>query len=178
MNGGLLPIRGVVSAVRSTVLLCIALLPFAPAQADGATQLQFRPGVGVGILGLSAELNLEGERWYAGGQLAFTTAFLTGRLAGGEFGGVRAGVFLTEAPTAPFIGVGAGWLRVDSGLITTSASEGWGASAELGLAFRRDQRWFHPQIVLQAIVPFSQQTVTATAPDEPVLLVLGGRLFL
>ncbi len=46
------------------------------------------------------------------------------------------------------------------------------------MALRRDQRWFHPQIVLQGIVPFSQRLRSTYPYQSAPVVLLGVRLFL
>ncbi len=163
---------------RGIAISLLVLLLAGGARADGETipQLRFWPGVGVGIFGLSLELNLEGRRWYGGGQLAAATT--TMRLGFAGFAGVRAGAFLTDGPTAPFVGLGVGALSQTALTDGAPSSEGWGASVELGLALRRDQSWFHPQLVLQSIVPFAQHTTSSSPPGHALIFLAGVRLFL
>src|SRR6266571_3719678 len=137
----------------ATALLVLVLAGAARADTGSIPEVRVSAGAGIGLFALSLELNVEGPRWYGGAQLALAGAM---RSAGvGAYGGLRAGAFLTEGPTAPFFGVGLGALGESD--FDSGSSGGWGASAELGMALRRDQRWFHPQIVLQGIVPFSQR---------------------
>ena len=58
---------------------------------------------------------------------------------------------------------------------TLPASNGWGVSGEFGLAFRRDRTWFHPQLVIEGILPFAQD---APALGRPLVLFVGARFFL
>ncbi len=158
---------------RGAIVGLLVLVVASGARADGETlpELRVRPGAGAGISSLSLELNVERGRWYGGAQLAL--AGMTNRAAIVAYAGVRAGTFLTDGATTPFFGVGIGALTEGE-----PYSEGWGASAELGVAFRRDQRWFHPQLVLQGIVPFAQHTTGSTPPEPARIFFLGVRLFL
>ena len=58
-----------------------------------------------------------------------------------------------------------------------ASSDGWGASVEVGVAFGRDRRWLHPQLVAQAIVPFAQHTTSRFPPSYFPILLVGVRLF-
>ena len=90
------------------LLLVLAVSGGARAQDDDVPQLRFWPGLGVGFLGLSLELNVEGQRWYGGAQLAAAASY--SRLAVNGYVGVRAGAFLSDAAAAPFVGAGVGYL--------------------------------------------------------------------
>jgi hypothetical protein len=161
---------------RSVTTGLLVLLLAGVARADGGSMPEVRvsPGAGLGLLALSLEMNVEGPRWYAGAQLALAGVMKAAGIA--AYGGLRAGAFLTEGPAAPFFGLGLGALgESDFG---KASSRGWGASAELGLALRRDQRWFHPQIVLQGIVPFSQRPAGAYPHQSALVVLLGVRIFL
>jgi hypothetical protein len=160
---------------RSAIVGLLVLIGAGAAPAeDNVSQLRFWPGVGVGILGLSLELNVEGPRWYGGGQLA--VAATTARLGFGGFAGVRGGAFLADGARAPFVGLGLGAMSQAALTDGAPSSEGWGVSAEVGTAFRRDQSWFHPQIVLQGIVPFAQHTKGSVPPGHAVMFFAGVRL--
>ncbi len=163
---------------RSGLIGLVVLLAASGARAEGdeVPQLHFYPGVGVAIFGLSLELNLEGPRWYGGGQLAIAST--TRRFGLAAFAGVRGGAYLSGAPSAPFVGLGVGRLSLSSFEDGAPSSDGWGASAEVGMAFRRDRSWFRPQLVLQAIVPFAQHTSNSTPPEHPLVLFAGVRLLL
>ena len=160
------------------LLLVLAVSGGARAQDDDVPQLRFWPGLGVGFLGLSLELNVEGQRWYGGAQLAAAASY--SRLAVNGYVGVRAGAFLSDAAAAPFVGAGVGYLYQNP-LIGEergeASSDGWGASVEVGMAYRRDQRWFHPQLVAQAIVPFAQHTTSPFPPSYFPIFLIGVRLF-
>lgn len=162
--------------MKRTILAALfVLLCAGPARADEGSipDLRVTPGAGIGLVMLSAELNVEWRRWYVGAQLALAGATSAGVAS---YSGVRAGAFLSDGPNTPLIGVGFGGLwEADTG---AASSAGLGASAEVGLALRRDERWFHPQFVLQGILPLSQRT-TSTYPfhTAPVVL-LGARIFL
>jgi len=159
----------------TTGLLVLVLAGVARADGGSIPELRVTPGAGIGLLALSLELNVEGPRWYAGAQLVLAGATKAAGIA--AYGGLRAGAFLTGGPAAPFFGVGLGALGESD--LDNASSGGWGASAELGMALRRDQRWFHPQIVLQGIVPFSQRSTGGVYPHESALVILlGVRLFL
>ena len=83
---------------------------------------------------------------------------------------------MTDGRTSAFLGGGLGALGESD--FDAGSSRGWGASAEAGVALRRDERWFHPQIVLQGVLPFAQQ-VTSTYPYRPgPIVLLGARIFL
>jgi hypothetical protein len=109
-------------------------------------------GIGMGYPTLSVELNVEGRWWFAGAQLAFATA--THRRGLVSYAGVRGGVFLLDAPLSPFVAAGLGGLGESD--LDTSRTEGWGVSGEVGLALRRDEAWFRPQLACQVILPFAQ----------------------
>ena len=157
------------------VLLLVPLLASAArAEAGSIPDVRVSPGAGIGLITLSVELNVEGRRWYGGGQLALAAATRSAGFAG--YSGIRVGAFLTDGPTAPFLGVGLGALG--EGDFDAGTTHGWGASAEAGIALRRDERWFHPQIVLQGILPFAQR-VSSTYPYQPgAVFLVGVRIFL
>jgi hypothetical protein len=161
---------------RSVAIALFLLLLAGAARAEGGSisELRFSPGAGIGLVTLSLELNVEGRRWYAGAQLALAGAMRNAGVA--AYSGLRGGAFLADGPVAPFLGLGLGALGESD--FDAASSGGWGVSAEAGIAFRRDEPWFHPQIVLQAIAPFSQRpTSTYAYQPRPVVLV-GVRLFL
>lgn len=153
------------------VLLCAGAV-----RADDLSipDLRFSPGAGLGLATLSLELNVEGIRWYGGAQLALAGATRGAGVA--AYGGVRAGVFLTGSSSAPFLGVGIGALGESD--MQNASSAGWGASAEVGLALRRDERWFHPQFVVQGILPFSQRYTGAYPHTTTPVVLLGARIYL
>lgn len=128
------------------------------------------------LIGLSFDLMVEAPRWYAAGQFALTPT--TRRWGYGLFGGARAGAFLSDARTSPFVGAGGGWMELHSLEDGAPRSDGWAVTVEAGIAFRRDRRWFHPQLVLQAFFPIAQQAHSAAAPEHPVGLFFGARFFL
>jgi hypothetical protein len=138
------------------------------AEEESDRELHFRAGAGLGVATVSLEVNLEGRRWYSGAQLALAAA--TRGAGGAAYAGMRAGVFLTDGANTPFIGIGFGGLGESDG--DARSSSGLGGSAELGMAFRRDEKWFHPQFVLQGILPFSQRTNSAAFPYQPAPVVL------
>jgi hypothetical protein len=160
---------------RCTAALLVLLLAGA-ARADGpsVSEVRVTPGAGIGLFTLSLELNVEGSRWYGGAQLALAGATKGAGVA--AYSGLRAGVFLTEGPVAPFLGVGIGALGESD--FDAASSGGWGASGEVGLALRRDERWFHPQLVLQGILPFSQRTTSTYPYQSAPVVLLGVRIFL
>jgi hypothetical protein len=157
--------------------IALVLLPLAgAARADGGSisELRFSPGAGIGLVTLSLELNVEGRRWYAGAQLALAGAMRSAGVA--AYSGVRAGAFLADGPVAPFLGLGLVALGETDG--DPNSSQGLGASAEAGIAFRRDEPWFHPQIVVQAIAPLAQQKTTGSAYQPGPVVLLGFRILL
>lgn len=171
---------------RSITAALFVLLFACAARADGESipDLRVRPGAGIGLFTLSVELNVEGRRWYGGAQLALAgamprpgTAFAPAQAAGmAAYSGLRVGAFLLEGPNAPFIGAGVGALG--EGNMNNGSSVGWGASAEVGMAFRRDERWFHPQFALQGILPFAQQSTGSSPYQSTPVLLLSARIYL
>jgi hypothetical protein len=160
---------------RSILAALLVLLTAAAARADGSIpDLRIRPGAGIGLVTVSVELNVEWRRFYGGAQLALAGAMRSSGLA--AYSGLRGGVFLTDGPAAPFVGLGIGALGESD--FDAASSRGLGASAEVGIALRRDELWFHPQFVLQAIVPFSQQTTSTYAYKASTVVLLGARIFL
>ena len=134
------------------------------------------PGIGVGLVGLSLELNVEWRRWYVGAQGAITTS--TGRLGLAYFAGLRGGLFLAVENTAPFVGAGAGRMLLRSFADGSPSSDGWGVTAETGIAFRRTSDSFHPQLFAEFLIPFAQHTTTAISPGLPLSVFVGVRLLL
>jgi hypothetical protein len=171
---------------RSILAALFVLLQAAAARAEGGSIPEFRitPGAGIGLFTLSVELNVEFRRWYGGAQLALAgampmrgSAFAPGQSAGvAAFSGLRAGAFLLEAPITPFVGVGLGALG--EGNLDNGSSAGWGASAEVGMAFRRDERWLHPQLVLQGILPFAQRSTGSYQYQSTPVVLAAARIFL
>jgi hypothetical protein len=133
------------------------------------------------LVGISFELMVEAPRWYVAGQFAVVTPMIgIQRLEYGEFAGARSGAFLSEQSTSPFVGLGVGWIGLYGLLSGDALSDGWGVTAEAGIAFRRDKKWFHPQLALQAFVPLGQKGngSAGAPPDHPVGLFVAGRFFL
>jgi len=160
---------------RALLAASLILLCARTARADelSVPELRVTPGAGIGLLTLSAELNVEFRRWYAGAQLALAGATSAGVAA---FSGLRVGAFLTDGVNTPFVGLGFGGMWEND--MDAASSAGLGASAEVGLALRRDERWFHPQFVLQGILPFSQQTKSTYPYHTAPVVLLGARIFL
>ena len=148
--------------------------PSVRADQPSIPELRIRPGAGIGLATVSVELSVEGIRWYGGAQLALAGATVGAGIA--AYGGLRGGAFLTESANAPFIGLGIGALGESDR--ENASSVGWGASGEIGLALRRDERWFHPQFVVQGILPFSQRPVSTLAHESTVVLMFGARIYL
>ena len=143
------------------------------AEEESGRELHFRAGAGVGLATVSLEANLEGRRWYSGAQLALAGATRGAGVA--AYAGMRAGIFFTDRADTPFIGIGFGALGETDG--DARSSSGLGGSAELGMAFRRDEKWFHPQLVLQGILPFSQR-INSPFPYQATPVVLAAfRIF-
>jgi len=160
---------------RAILAASFVLLHAGAARADEGSipDLRVRPGAGIGLVTLSAELSVEGRRWYAGGQMALAGATSAGVAA---YSGLRAGAFLTEGANAPFAGLGFGGMWEND--MDAASSAGLGASADVGLALRRDERWFHPQFVLQGILPLSQRTKSTYPYHTAPVVLLGARIFL
>jgi hypothetical protein len=160
---------------RSRIVGFLVFFLAGAARADMETvpQLRVTPGIGIGFLDLSLELNVEGPRWYAGAQLA---AAWSGRGGLASYAGLRAGAFVTDRPAALFLGGGLGPLK--KGGVDSNSSSGCGASAEVGVALRRKQSWFHPQIVLQIVLPFLQRSTSVYRAERAPVVMLGARLFL
>ena len=59
---------------RVAGLLLLALAGAAPGQTEALPSFRVTPGVGLGLITASLELNFEGARWYAGGQGALAWA--------------------------------------------------------------------------------------------------------
>ena len=171
---------------RIAASLLALFLAAGAARADGGSipELRISPGAGIGLFTLALEVNMEARRWYAGAQLALAgamprrgTALGPGQSAGvAAYSGLRAGAFLLDGPTAPFIGVGLGALGESN--FGNGSTAGWGASAEVGMAFRRDERWLHPQFVLQGIVPFAQRSIGTYPYESTPVVLLAVRIFL
>jgi hypothetical protein len=134
------------------------------------------PGIGVGLLGISLDLNTEWRRWYVGAQGAVTTT--TRPLGFAYFAGLRGGLFLAVENTAPFVGAGAGRMLLRSVEDGSPSSDGWGVLAETGIAFRRTSESFHPQLFAEFLIPFAQHTTTAISPGHPLAVFVGVRLLL
>ena len=157
------------------VLIVLPLAAAARADETSIPELRIRPGAGIGLVTVSVELSVEWRRFYGGAQLALAGAMRSAGVA--AYSGVRGGMFLSDSAIAsPFLGVGIGALGESD--FDAASSRGWGASAEAGVAFRRDEAWFHPQIVLQAIMPFSQRTTSTYAYEASAVVLLGARIFL
>ncbi|HYV65045.1 MAG TPA: hypothetical protein VE964_02315 [Myxococcales bacterium] len=163
---------------RALLLASLVLLPAGAARAEDGSigaipELRITPGAGIGLVMLSAELNVEWRRFYAGAQLALAGATSAGVAS---YSGVRAGAFLGDGPNAPLVGFGLGGLwEADS---DSASSANLAASAEIGMALRRDERWFHPQFVLQGILPLSQRANSTSPFHSAPVVLLGARIFL
>jgi hypothetical protein len=158
---------------RVAGLLLLALAGAARGQTEALPSFRVTPGVGLGLITASLELNFEGPRWYAGGQGALAWA---GRSGIASYLGLRGGVCVTDSPASMFVGAGAGSLHATG--VDSNSWEGWGASAEVGLAWRRNRDWFHAQAVVQIIFPFAQRSTSVYPPERSVVGFVGARLFL
>lgn len=166
----------VVFWMKRAVIAAISVLAVAGAgraEEESGSELHLRAGAGVGLATLSLEVNLEGRRWYSGAQLVLAGAMRGAGVA--AYAGIRAGIFFNDGANTPFIGVGFGGLGETDG--DARSSSGLGGSAEVGMAFRRDEKWFHPQLVLQGILPFSQRTNSALPYQTAPVVLAAFRAF-
>jgi hypothetical protein len=160
----------------AALLLFLASRSAKGEEAQAIPEVRACPGVGVGVIGLSLELNVEWRRWYVGAQGALATT--TGTLGFAYFAGLRGGLFLAAENTAPFVGAGAGRMLLRSFADGSPSSDGWGVTAGTGIAFRRTSESFHPQLFAEFLIPFAQHTTTAISPGRPLTVFVGVRFLL